>query len=86
MAGQLSEVITLLNTLCKDPSISKNVRAVLEAILDELKNSEGDLGVKINAALQKIEDVSLDPNLSMYVRAQIWNLTSMLEAVNSNIK
>jgi len=84
MAEQLQEVLALLETLCKDPSISKNVRAVLKLIKEELGSESGEIGLKIDAALQKVEDLSLDPNLSTYTRSQIWNLTSLLESVNSN--
>lgn len=83
MSEQLKEVIILLDSLCKDPSISKNVRTILEFIKNDLINNAGELGVKIDSALQKVEDISLDPNLSTYARAQIWNLTSLLESVNN---
>lgn len=82
MENQLIEVLNLLDSLCKDASISKNVRSVLELIRHNL-NTGQELGVKIDSALQKVEDISLDPNLSTYARSQIWNLTSMLESVNN---
>lgn len=82
MGKQLNEVIELLESLCSDPSISRNVRSILEAIKLDLDKRE-EIGIRIDAALQKVEDISLDPNLSTYARAQIWNLTSKLESVNS---
>lgn len=83
MKEQLKSVIGLLNSLCKDPSISKNVRSILEVIKNDLISEDEEIAIKIDSALQKVEDISLDPNLSPYVRAQIWNLTSMLESVNN---
>ena len=82
--SDLTEVNELLETLAKDSAISKNIRDIFESICEELKD-EKNISIKIDAALQKVEDLSLDPNLSPYTRTQIWNLTSLLEsAQNSN--
>ena len=74
----LTEVNELLSSLTTDSSISKNVRDILDNIMEDLR--DGDVAIKIDAALQKVEDLSLDPNLSPYTRTQIWNLTSLLES------
>ncbi|MFH0869020.1 MAG: UPF0147 family protein [archaeon] len=80
--ADLREINEILDMMAKDGAISKNIRDVLAAILEELKD-EKNVPVKIDAALQKIEDLSLDPNLSPYVRTQIWNLTSLLETAQN---
>jgi uncharacterized protein (UPF0147 family) len=80
---KVKEVAVFIESLCKDSSISKNVRNTLEEIRNTLQNNDGkELIVKIDAALQEIESLSLDPNISSYTRTQIWNLTSMLGAVD----
>ena len=81
--ADLSEVEELLLSLVKDGSISKNVREIFEDMRDEIKNGV-DINVKLDAALQKVEDLSLDPNLSPYARTQIWNLTSLLESAQNS--
>lgn len=80
--GSLDEVQELLKALLRDASLSKNTKLILEEIYEELRN-EKELELKINSALQKVEDLSLDPNLSPYVRTQIWNLTTLLEGAQS---
>lgn len=80
--ADLREINEILDMMAKDGAISKNIRDVLAVILEELKD-EKNVPVKIDSALQKIEDLSLDPNLSPYVRTQIWNLTSLLETVQN---
>lgn len=80
--ADLTEVADLLNSLSKDGSISKNVREILGDIQEEIRE-ETDINMKIDTALQKVEDISLDPNLSPYARTQIWSLTSLLEAAHS---
>lgn len=81
--ASLSDVLELLEIIVDDPSISKNIRSVLREIKAELENCEGDPAIKIDAALQRIEDLGLDPNLPIYARTQIWNLTSLLEAAKN---
>ncbi|MEM2874368.1 MAG: UPF0147 family protein [Candidatus Nanoarchaeia archaeon] len=76
----MDEIQELLTTLLQDTSLSKNIRVILDEIAEELRDDK-NIDLKINSALQKVEDLSLDPNLSPYVRTQIWNLTTLLESV-----
>lgn len=78
--GTMDEIQELLTTLLQDTSLSKNIRVILDEIAEELRDDK-NIDLKINSALQKVEDLSLDPNLSPYVRTQIWNLTTLLESV-----
>lgn len=75
---EISAVIDLLEELSNDHSIPRNARNVLSEIKQDLQ-SEGEVSVKIDSALQKVEDLALDPNLSSFARTQLWNLTSLLE-------
>lgn len=79
---KLHEILEAVENLCNDRSISKNVHSVLEEIKILIAEENKDVDVKIDTALQRIENLSLDPNLSTYARTQIWNLTSILEAAN----
>lgn len=82
--GAMDEIQELLDALLQDPSLSKNVRLILDEINEELKDSK-NLGIKLNSALQKVEDLSIDPNISQYVRTQIWSLTTMLESAQNEV-
>lgn len=83
MATDLTEINELLQTLVTDAALSKNIRDIIDNINEDLKDTK-NISVKIDAALQKVEDLSLDPNLSPYVRTQIWNLTSLLESAQNH--
>jgi uncharacterized protein (UPF0147 family) len=76
--GAIDEVQELLGSILQDGSISKNVREILQEIKDEL-GDEANIALKINAAMQKAEDLSLDPNINTDIRTQLWNLTTLLE-------
>ena len=69
----------LLGTLREDSSVSRSVREAIAEIHENFKDSAGDVGVKVDTALGRLEDLSIDPNLSADVRTKIWDLTSKLE-------
>jgi uncharacterized protein (UPF0147 family) len=74
---EIDQVLELLDRMCDDNSIPKNVRDVLLTVRDELK-SDKELAVRIDSAIAKVEGLSQDPNLSAHSRQQIWELTSLL--------
>ena len=79
----VQEVIELIDFLSEDNSIPKNIRSSLCDICSMLKNCNcDDKALKIDKALQMVEDMSLDPNISSFARTQIWNLTSLLESAS----
>ena len=77
---EIKDIVELIDILCKDRSIPRNVRTSLEEIKEVLEDNNKEIAVKIDSALQKVESLSLDPNLSADARMQIWRLTSLLEA------
>ncbi len=79
---KMQDVVELINDMETDKSIPKNVRVVLEDIKTLLADNSRELGLRVDSAMQMIENVSLDPNLSPYIRTQVWNLTSLLENVS----
>ena len=82
VAAELKDIKNLIKQLTEDRSIPRNVRVALEELKDMFKNdAKKEQDVKIDTALQMVEDLALDPNLSSYARTQIWNLTSLLESV-----
>lgn len=76
----MEQISELLGQMCEDKSIPRNVREVLIEVKKDLE-SDKELGVKIDSAIQRVEGLSLDPNLSAHARAQIWNLTSLLSDI-----
>lgn len=73
------EIIELLTELSQDNSLSRNIRTTLTEIKSSLENNEEEFEVKVDAALQKVEDLALDPNISSYGRERLWTLTNLLE-------
>ncbi len=83
--ADLTEVKEVLVTLCEDGTISKGVHDILQEIAREFANMlPEEIGIKVDAALGRLEDLSGDPNLSADVRTKLWNMTCLLEALQNN--
>lgn len=81
MDNSLIDLFDALNQLEQDSSVPKNVKLKLQSAISVLKEEGTDMKIKINKALQHLEDVSDDSNMPSYIRPQIWNIVSMLESL-----
>ena len=84
MVEQISEVdvvITSLNEIQEDATVPRNVRTKIESIIKALKE-EVELSIKINKALNELDELASDVNLQSYTRTQIWNIMSVLEKLH----
>ena len=80
----VDEVTDFLDELSSDSTMPRNVKAVLCEIKGLLVNCSGDeMPLRVDSALQKLEEISNDPNLSPFGRTELWNLTSAIEALNA---
>ncbi len=75
------ETIEKLKELENDLNIPKNIKIKIKGIIDVLKEGT-ELSIKINKALNELDEISNDPNLEPYTRTQIWNIASILEKIN----
>lgn len=82
---KISEIISTLKELNEDATVPRNVRVKIEEIISSLEK-EGELLIKINKALDNLDDIADDPNLQAFTRTQIWNIVSLLEKVWQSVK
>jgi len=75
---EIEDIIGILNELQEDVTVPKNVRIKIEAIIDSLKG-DSTLSIKVNKALNDLDEIASDVNLQSYTRTQIWNIVSILE-------
>ena len=74
----IQPIIEALNELKNDVAVPKNIKGKIDETINALQQ-EGEISVKINKALQELEDIAEDTNMQPYTRTQIWNVVSMLE-------
>lgn len=76
----IQNIVSNLNELKDDNSIPKNVKLRICDTIRLLEN-EGDMCIKVNKALQHLDEISEDTNMQSYTRTQIWNVVSLLERI-----
>ncbi len=80
---ELEQIIDMLDELQEESSVSKNVKMKLQSMKKELKDANKDnLSLAVNKILSDLEDLSGDINIPMFVRTQIWSITSLLETLS----
>lgn len=75
---QMAGIIEAFKELQEDNVVPKNVKAKLKEILKTLQ-SNCELEIKVNKALDELDQIANDSNLQAYTRTQIWNVASLLE-------
>ena len=81
MDEQLSNIFDALEEIERDADVPKNVRATIKDVTSALAEANKSLALRIDKSLQKLDEVSSDPNVPMHARTQIWNIVSILESI-----
>ncbi|VVB60946.1 Uncharacterised protein [uncultured archaeon] len=81
--ADITQIIEILQDLSIDRKVPRNVRSVIEDARKELMRTEENLATKINTTVSMLDEISNDPNIQSFTRTQIWNVVSMLEAVEA---
>lgn len=74
----LGGIIEALEELKTDNTVQKNIKIKISEVI-EILSEEGELSIRINKALDELDQISNDNNLHSYTRTQVWNIVSMLE-------
>ncbi len=83
MDDSLREIIDLLEELQVDNTVPRNAKAKLSEMQKVLEDESVELSLRVNRVLSDLEELSNDINIPMFIRTQLWNLTSMLESLNA---
>ena len=75
-------VVEFLKELSQDMSMPRNIRTALCEIKTSLNCSDEQIPLRVDAALQRLEELAMDPNISSFGRSELWNLTSAIEGLN----
>lgn len=77
----MQEGVETLDQISKNPSTPKTVKKSLTDLLAELNSTEYSLSVRAANAISQLDDITQDPNVPSYVRTQLWQAVSKLEAI-----
>jgi uncharacterized protein (UPF0147 family) len=82
----IESVNKMLDEISEDRTVPRNVRSMIQEAKKSLNDTKQDMAVRINGAISILDEVSNDQNIPIYTRTQVWNIVSMLEAMNKEIK
>ncbi|MFT4309811.1 MAG: UPF0147 family protein [Candidatus Woesearchaeota archaeon] len=77
--GALDDALEILDELKDDNTLPKNVRGSVARIIEHLKDETCELSIRVDKAMQELEEISSDINVQAYSRTQLWHVVSMLE-------
>ena len=78
--SQIATVIESLHDLAVDSTVPRNVKAKIENTIHSLQENV-EISIRVNRALQALEEIADDSNMQTYTRMQLMNIMSMLENV-----
>ena len=75
----VEDIIAVMAELSEEASVPKNVKEKVASVIATLKDDKTDQSMRVDKALEILDDVAEDSNLQSYARTQVWNIVSMLE-------
>ena len=80
MQDTVNTVVGILSQMQEDSSVPKNIRDRIRLTISILTDCDSENDIKCDRSLQALDDIASDPGIPVYVRTQIWNILSILEA------
>ncbi len=81
---EVATVIERMNSLREDSTVPNNVKELLQEAVNQLRNEEDELALRVNAATSFLDEASNDPNIQQFTRTELWNIASLLEKMGGN--
>lgn len=79
MSEKLKQIAELLVQIGEDRTVPKNIREAAQQAKESLESKEEQI-MKVDKAIQILDDISDDSNMPAYTRTQIWSIVSLLES------
>ena len=81
--NDIQDAVEALEELRTDTTVPKNIKQKIIDIIASLREDK-EISIKINRALNELDEISDNNNIQPYTRTQIWNIVSILETLQSN--
>ncbi len=81
MVKEFEEVFFAIDEILEDVTVPRNVKKKLAETKELLQKEDVAVSIRINQALNKLEELSEETNINPFTRTQIWNVVSMLESI-----
>lgn len=81
MANEFDDVLSAIDEILEDATVPRNVKNKMEEIKQIILRQDIETSIKINQALNILDDLSEESNINSFTRTQIWNVASLLESI-----
>lgn len=81
----IEKVMITLREVSEDAVVPRNIKLKLQSIISHL-NKNTELSIKLNKALNELDDIVNDVNLQPHTRTQIYSVVSILEKMTQSIE
>ena len=76
-----AEIFSLFTQIEEDQAVPKSVKIKLKNAAAILEEEDKDMAVRINKALEELDELCEDSNIQAYIKTELWNLVSLLESL-----
>lgn len=77
---KIKEIIGMLSELGEDMTVPKNVKLKIKEVIETLGDSK-ELSIRVNEALNELDEIADDANVQPYTRTQLYGVISLLEKI-----
>lgn len=78
--ASVQDILEVISELEEDSTVPKNVKSKLNQI-SQILQSDDETEIKVDKAMQEMDELGNDNNMQAYTRAQIWSIVSLLESL-----
>lgn len=78
------EAIELMEEILDDRAVPKNIRQIIEEAKAKIKKETNSLN--ITTAIYMLDDICNDINMPSHTKTDLWQIISLLEAMNEKMK
>jgi len=78
---EFKSIIEALNELQNESGVPRNVKSGIAETIITLKEDDTEPSIKINKALNRLEEIAEDTNMQPYTRTQLFNVVTLLEMI-----
>lgn len=82
MISNIENALTDLTSIEQDLTVPKSIRNRVRVAISALGVENEPAEMKIDKALQELDEISDDPNIPSFTRTQIWNIVSILSMMD----
>ncbi|MEM1557331.1 MAG: UPF0147 family protein [Thermoproteota archaeon] len=78
---KIMRAVEMLNFVVNDVTTPRNIRNSIKEVIVNLSKKSTTPGIRAAAAINVLDEISQDPNLSTISRTRIWSSLTLLEDV-----